>query len=308
MSKWREDDWSPYLNAILEEEGLGPTHCPHCGSNPTEIRCLDCVSSTRYCRTCARLQHRANPLHRIEAWTGTTWIPSWLWQLGAVICLGHHGGPCPSYNASLDDLEQRMLRLTGMRKPDFAKLAEDPTYGFLIGGMGADLVMTIVHTNGFHQLPLYSCQCPNSPSKDIQLLRSGLYPSTPTDTKTVFSLQLLKHFHLMLVDGHISVEKYMGILSRLTNYIFPKTVPVGDLHLVLETRGDQLTIYLQDRTREITRVWQQYGYVTTLKRHGFGVCPSMVRPPGKGELALFCAVCPQPGINLPADWRERAFA
>ncbi|TEB20942.1 hypothetical protein FA13DRAFT_1757685 [Coprinellus micaceus] len=31
----------------------------------------------------------------------------------------------------------------------------------------------------------------------------------------------------------------------------------------------------------------------------------MLRPPSKGELALFCAVCPQPGVNLPPDWKER---
>jgi len=28
------------------------------------------------------------------------------------------------------------------------------------------------------------------------------------------------------------------------------------------------------------------------------------REPGEGELALFCAVCPQAGINLPDDWLD----
>jgi hypothetical protein len=28
------------------------------------------------------------------------------------------------------------------------------------------------------------------------------------------------------------------------------------------------------------------------------------REPGEGELALFCPVCPQAGINLPPDWLD----
>ncbi|TEB20943.1 hypothetical protein FA13DRAFT_1597224, partial [Coprinellus micaceus] len=71
--------------------------CQICGSKPTEIRCLDCVLCTRYCCQCACYQHRANPFHRIEAWTGLMWIPLWLWRLGTIICLGHHRAPCPRY-------------------------------------------------------------------------------------------------------------------------------------------------------------------------------------------------------------------
>lgn len=26
--------------------------------------------------------------------------------------------------------------------------------------------------------------------------------------------------------------------------------------------------------------------------------------PGPAELALFCPACPQPGINLPTDWKK----
>jgi hypothetical protein len=28
-------------------------------------------------------------------------------------------------------------------------------------------------------------------------------------------------------------------------------------------------------------------------------------PPLDGSMALFCPACPQPGINLPEDWKER---
>lgn len=27
--------------------------------------------------------------------------------------------------------------------------------------------------------------------------------------------------------------------------------------------------------------------------------------PSDGSMALFCPACPQPGINLPEDWKDR---
>ena len=26
--------------------------------------------------------------------------------------------------------------------------------------------------------------------------------------------------------------------------------------------------------------------------------------PGPGDLAIFCLTCPQPGVNIPEDWKE----
>lgn len=38
------------------------------------------------------------------------------------------------------------------------------------------------------------------------------------------------------------------------------------------------------------------------KWHGFGHDTNL--PPGEMALALFCAACPQPGVNLPEDWQS----
>lgn len=40
------------------------------------------------------------------------------------------------------------------------------------------------------------------------------------------------------------------------------------------------------------------------KWHGFAHSPSEDVPPG--GLALFCAACPQPGVNLPEGWEQDA--
>jgi hypothetical protein len=50
----------------------------------------------------------------------------------------------------------------------------------------------------------------------------------------------------------------------------------------------------------VSRTWRD---LTNRKRAGFG--HDTQNDPGKGELAVFCPACPQPGINLPKDWAER---
>lgn len=39
-------------------------------------------------------------------------------------------------------------------------------------------------------------------------------------------------------------------------------------------------------------------------RIAFGFGHAQDRMPGVGDLALFCPACPQPGINLPPDWKD----
>lgn len=43
--------------------------------------------------------------------------------------------------------------------------------------------------------------------------------------------------------------------------------------------------------------------LTNRKRAGFG--HDVDQEPGIGDLAIFCPACPQPGINLPEDWKTK---
>ena len=47
------------------------------------------------------------------------------------------------------------------------------------------------------------------------------------------------------------------------------------------------------------RVSRQYRNLKYRKWFGFG---HVNREPEAGELAIFCAACPQPGINTASDW------
>ncbi|KDQ49399.1 hypothetical protein JAAARDRAFT_143483, partial [Jaapia argillacea MUCL 33604] len=54
--------------------------------------------------------------------------------------------------------------------------------------------------------------------------------------------------------------------------------------------------------REFMRVIHRWRHLKVMKWNGFGHGP--YRKVGPGDLALWCAACPQLGINLPDDWKE----
>lgn len=51
----------------------------------------------------------------------------------------------------------------------------------------------------------------------------------------------------------------------------------------------------------VSRIWND---LTKRKRAGFGHDQELARSAPPGSLALFCPACPQPGINLPENWKE----
>lgn len=50
----------------------------------------------------------------------------------------------------------------------------------------------------------------------------------------------------------------------------------------------------------VSRAWRD---LMNRKRAGFGHDSDKL--PGHGDLAIFCAACPQPGINLPDNWKSQ---
>lgn len=231
MEEWLRNQLPSYLHRLYEKEGRKHASCVSCGTDAALIRCLECFSSPEFCQMCCRREHRRNPLHRIEAWNGEHWQPAWLWQTGSILCLGHAGDPCPQYQSSREDLEGEVMVLTGMDDMSPSNLQNDDTFGFKpqAGTLGRTIVMAIMHTNGFHYVPVYPCLCdPHRTDKDLHLLDIGLYPATSSETQTAFTMALLKQFHLLKIAAHISAENYCEIIRRLTNPVFPKKILVRD--------------------------------------------------------------------------------
>src|SRR3954468_1275661 len=94
------DEWfsrrDSYLRAILSWESCEPSGACHlCRDKPGLWQCNDCLGNVLLCRGCCLSTHRRLPFHQIHYWTGTHFERDWLYNLGLVLFLGHHGDPCP---------------------------------------------------------------------------------------------------------------------------------------------------------------------------------------------------------------------
>src|SRR6266404_4700554 len=85
-----------YLHLLLEMQGITrDAVCSMC-SDTMEIKCNDCYGANYFCRLCCLDAHKRSPYHRILHWAGNHFVPMTLQQLGFILCLGHHGTPCPN--------------------------------------------------------------------------------------------------------------------------------------------------------------------------------------------------------------------
>jgi hypothetical protein len=149
------------------------------------------------CRACIVHDHLSNPFHRIEAWDGTHFSRVSLSELGLVINLNHRGSHCPH------------------------AITPIATHRF-----------TVVDVNGIHPATIAYCHCANAPGRAVQLVRSGLYPSSTRRPQTAFTLRLLRDFHIDTVESHKTAYDYVGKLERWTNNTFPDEVEVRNLNTV----------------------------------------------------------------------------
>ncbi|KAH9474718.1 hypothetical protein JR316_0013183 [Psilocybe cubensis] len=145
--------------------------------------------------------------------------------------------------------------------------------------------LTVVDVSGFHHIPVVWCSCeerPHSETHEMQLLDLKLYPASYTDINTVFTFEVLNDHRLDNLECKSSSYQYHQKLRRKTSFAF--------------------TDYVPNRYAELCRVSRQWRNIKT--RKWFGHIDDS--KPERGSLALFCPTCPQPGINLPENWREEA--
>ncbi|KAG2002277.1 hypothetical protein CC2G_004478 [Coprinopsis cinerea AmutBmut pab1-1] len=131
--------------------------------------------------------------------------------------------------------------------------------------VGDDRVVIVMHTNGIHHF-----------------LRMKLYPASVRTVRSVATFALLDDYHMNQVECYSSTYNYFAKLRRMTNKAYPQTAP--------------------NRYRELARMGRQWIHLKNLKWFGFGHTEG---EPADGDLALFCAACPQKGINVPDDeWKD----
>ncbi|KDQ51517.1 hypothetical protein JAAARDRAFT_106348, partial [Jaapia argillacea MUCL 33604] len=146
--------------------------------------------------------------------------------------------------------------------------------------------MVIVDWTGIHEMIVHFCQCNQSEADDLQLMRMALYPGSTKRPKTVFIFQVLDEYNAHNLECKTNAREYYATLQRTTSRGFP--------HLV------------QNQYCELMQVSRQWRHLKSLKWHGYGHPDKVATAPGPGSLSLFCAACPQSGVNLQPGWEEEA--
>ncbi|KAH6869445.1 hypothetical protein BKA70DRAFT_1379648 [Coprinopsis sp. MPI-PUGE-AT-0042] len=277
MRQWidRQDE---FLDEILAREAAAATlKCSNCSCETDQClwRCKDCFDRSLHCRNCFADAHQSNPFHRAEVWNKHHFSPSWMWKTGIYVNLCCTRSCISQVQLSTTEGDSEGPKASVWDDNNDFTHGASPKSRYLDGRK----ILVVVHLNGVHHAPFHFCQCLGAKSHDLQLIEHGFYPSTFKDVHTVFTNALLDDYLLDVLECHTSTHHYYSKLCRLTNKPFPHTVP--------------------NRTRELRRAGRQWRRLKDLKRNGFA---HKGRPPGRGEMALFCAACPQPGINLPDDW------
>ncbi|KAF9461409.1 hypothetical protein BDZ94DRAFT_1221539 [Collybia nuda] len=144
----------------------------------------------------------------------------------------------------------------------------------------------IIDGRGIHSVGLDYCGCGTlSQTRFVQLLRYRLYPATTTNPKTAATFRCLESYELLSYESKVSSFEYYHALVRLT-----------------DNTG---THPPKNRYPKFLLMIRQWRYLKMLKRSARGHDP--IKPAtatNQGECALLCPACPQPGKNLPSDWKE----
>ena len=144
----------------------------------------------------------------------------------------------------------------------------------------------VVHINGMHQLPLVSCLCRSDLPDELayDLVASRMIPASFDRIRTIFTAQMLDYFRLCNLELKATAYQFNQLLRRITLPMAPSQV-----------------LNLYNELRRMSRLWR---WMKRLKWNGFGHNGKDPMKVQLGELAIYCPTCPQPGINIPDNWKE----
>ncbi|KAF7298476.1 CxC2 domain-containing protein [Mycena kentingensis (nom. inval.)] len=96
----------------------------------------------------------------------------------------------------------------------------------------------------------------------------------------------------------------VGLPQRLSRARLHGKTTAYDYYRALEYRTSGAGIKPLDRYKAFMRMARQYRHLLLLKRRGRGHTAKPIVATRSGELAIWCAACPHPGINLPDNWMD----
>ncbi|PPQ94148.1 hypothetical protein CVT25_008016 [Psilocybe cyanescens] len=281
MREW-VDRVEDLLQASLIRETWPPEnqHCRACSTHSWAIwRCIDCTLGEPICRKCMRHSHQVAPFHRIECWAETHFRRAELWEVSCYIFVPHrlddHGcGMGVEESANEDvDVSYQHANDTQSTQPS-APVAD---------GLNNTYVQ-ILHTNGIHHMAMVTCYCRGEHSVLMDLVACQLLPASFTKIRTLFSVQLMDHFRLCNLELKASAYQFYQLIRRMTT-------PIGWTKIV--------SVYHEFRC--MSQLWR---WLKKLRWAGYGHKAEDPKDPPYATLSLYCPTCPQPGINLPTNWKD----
>ena len=144
--------------------------------------------------------------------------------------------------------------------------------------------LRVVHSNGIHNIAMINCECQGHDLVAGDILASRLLPASFDRIRTLFTVQLLDLYRLSNLELKASAYQFYHMLRRITAPMDPAGV-----------------VDLYREFRRMSRIWR---WIKRLKWAGYPGNNKQVKDIAAGELAVFCAACPQPGINIPENWKE----
>jgi CxC2 like cysteine cluster associated with KDZ transposases len=142
----------------------------------------------------------------------------------------------------------------------------------------------VVHVNGIHHIALVTCACHGAEGIHADLMYCRLVPATFSRYKTLFTVAVLDDFRISNLECKASAYQYFQKLRRLTFPMTPARTP-----------------NLYQELLRMARVWR---WLKKKKWAGHGHRSGNFTETAPAELATFCPACPQPGINLPPNWKD----
>ncbi|KAG1853639.1 hypothetical protein F4604DRAFT_1883371 [Suillus subluteus] len=135
----------------------------------------------------------------------------------------------------------------------------------------------IIDTTGIHEVALDFCACGTMQTHVKQLLRARLFPATITEPKTAATFNVLEQYHKLSFESKASAFEFYHGLACLSD-------------------NDHYATFLC-----VVHKWR---ILKLLKHFARGHCPDGVETTEPGQCAVLCPACPQPGKNLPEDWKD----
>ncbi|KAJ6455099.1 hypothetical protein C8R47DRAFT_1228413 [Mycena vitilis] len=189
LREWVLENRDEFAQELLFGEGRGPHRqysvCPGCSAEKSEYRCKTCLSGGEMlCKACIVQRHQVNPLHSVQRWNGSWFLPTTLKKLGLRIQLGH------------------------WHQADRRCPVPEPA-------AGDDFV--IVDDHAVHEVALDFCGCGGGGSYTKQLMRAQLFPATVQAPRTAGTFAGMRRFHLLSLESKSSAMEYYHSLARETD-------------------------------------------------------------------------------------------